>query len=96
MADADIAKELADLSPIQTYGFATFLEGRTNGQGWNYGEYKRHKTLAHAKSAISNTNSRGYTRRLYQWSDEANGWVEIDRLNPTPITQSPEPESETT
>ncbi|MBC7594572.1 MAG: hypothetical protein H7288_11645 [Kineosporiaceae bacterium] len=85
-ADPNIARELADLQPEEHtfYGFATFLEGRTNGCGWNYGEYKRHKTLAHAKSAISNTNSRGYTRRLYEWSKDAKAWVEIPWERPKP------------
>ena len=77
----DIAKTLDELTPHSFYGFATYLEGRTNGTGWNYGEYKRHKTLGHAKSAISNTNSRGYTRRLYQWDEATSAWVEVKDWN---------------
>jgi hypothetical protein len=73
----DIAKELADLDPHEFYGFASYLENRTNGQGWSTGEYKRHKTLGHAKAAINNFVSRGYSRRLYQWSEETASWVEI-------------------
>jgi hypothetical protein len=78
---SDIAANINELAPHEFYGFASFLEGRTNGVGWNYGEYKRHKTLAHAKSAISNTNSRGYTRRLYQWDESTSAWVEIKDWN---------------
>ena len=77
MTNGDIASELGDLSPFEFYPFASFLEGRTNGQGWNYGEYKRHKTLGHAKAAISHTNVRSGERRLYRWSEESESWVEV-------------------
>jgi len=77
MTNNDIAGDLAELSPFEFYPFASFLEGRTNGQGWNYGEDKRHKTLGHAKAAISHTSVRPGERRLYKWSEESESWVEI-------------------
>ena len=70
----DIAKELADLSPHEFYGFASYMKGRTNGNGWSNGDYKRHKTLGQAKSSISYG---GGFERLYEWSVETSAWVEI-------------------
>ena len=82
MNAADIAENLADLSPIEVYGFASYLEGRSNGNGSNYGEYKRHKTLGHAKAAIAHSNVRPGERRLYRWDDESGAWVEIPLTPP--------------
>jgi hypothetical protein len=74
---ADIAERLADLNPYEFFGFASYLEGRTNGVGTNYGEFKRHKTLGHAKSAIAHWNGRNGTRRLYRWDTELEEWAEL-------------------
>ena len=80
MRATDIAENLADLSPVEVYGFASYLEGRSNGTGSNYGEYKRHKTLGHAKAAIAHSNVRPGERRLYEW--DGTGWVEIPLTSP--------------
>lgn len=85
MSKDEIAKYIVDLKPYEYFPFASFVRGRTNGTGSQHGgEFKRHKTLAHAKSATS--SSHGYVRdgeketHLYKWvGDFENGyWVMLD------------------
>lgn len=86
----DISKTLEGLNRFEVYEYATYIEGRTGGNASRRGDYRRHKTLVHAraaaKSAINvlvydeNGVVVGYRRpktRIYRWSDEQGEWVEV-------------------
>lgn len=83
MTKNDTAKSLAELSPQgEWYGYASYIEGRTNGTGSNHdGDFKRHKTLGHAKSAVAPWFD-GQQRKtaVYQWVGtlEDGYWVGVD------------------
>jgi hypothetical protein len=72
---ADLARKLDDLQPFEHYPYASFVKNRTGG------DFKRHKTLAHAHNATSAKNvwNRGYSpvTEIYRWDDETKGWVPI-------------------
>jgi hypothetical protein len=68
---SDVARNLNDLLPFEMYPYASYLQGRTNG-GTNYegsADFKRHKTLGHAKSATGAVSRRaGYPgSKIYTW-----------------------------
>lgn len=73
----DTSKNLEGLVPYEIYPFASYLEGRAEGR--QDGEYKRHKTLPHAKNAINPHWRRGAKRAIYKWDDYELKWVEIDK-----------------
>ena len=70
---ADLAGSLDDLRPFESYPYASFVKGRSGG------DFKRHKTLTHARGATSSKNSwnRGHSPAtgIYQWDDNTKGWV---------------------
>lgn len=82
---SEVSKTLEDLNPVEEYPYATYIEGRTHGSGWAGGDdYKRHLTLAQAKSAVTLaqrsssivvrdedgkvTGQRAPETRIYRWS----------------------------
>lgn len=73
---ADLARSLDDLEPFERYLYASFVKGRTGG------DFKRHKTIGHARNAIGSGNSwnRGHapTTALYQWDDETKEWAPLN------------------
>jgi hypothetical protein len=79
---ADKSKSLDELSPTDWFPYATYIPGRTNGDGWNGGyDYRRHKTLGQAKSAISgsrfNSVADSDNAKIYQYDVQTEKWVEV-------------------
>ncbi len=78
----DTASDLSRLSPYEVYPFASYIQQRSGGE-----PFKRHATLAHAKSAISgfqmtgrNLNNTTIPSKIYRWVGnlEAGRWEEIE------------------
>ena len=84
MTKADTAAKLEELSPYGEYfPWATEITGRTNGSGWNGGQdFKRHRTLAQARSAIttyfSNGGNKSAKTGIYRWNELLQEWQEYD------------------
>ena len=75
----DTATSLQDLSPQgEWYGYASYIQYRNDT-----GDFKRHKTLGHAKSAIKFILKSKFksTVALYEWVGtlQNGSWVEIVR-----------------
>lgn len=80
----DTSDKLDDLNPYEFFGFASYIPGRNQGRYWvGGGDFKRHKTLAHAKSAIrSSASSIGNFDtapcKVYAWNGVTEAWEEVD------------------
>lgn len=70
MGNSDQGNSLEKLTPIEHYPYASYLKGRTGG------DFKRHKTLAHAKAAVNQRIRLGETH-LYRWHEESGKWLEL-------------------
>lgn len=73
----DYAPELKGLVPYEFFPYASYMKGRTGG------DFKRHKTLAHAKSAVNQYGFGKPARAVYEWVGESpfdpNGyWIGVD------------------
>lgn len=79
---SDVAATLSELSPFVFYEYASYVPGRTNGSvKFEAHDYKRHLTLAHAKSAIKNSRFVGVDPsecKIYRFDTTTNGWHEVD------------------
>lgn len=75
----DTAKSLDELSPYDYFPYASYIKGRTGGSGWaNGSDFKRHKTLAHAKTALRGASYLGEVdKRIYQWDESKQEWQEV-------------------
>ncbi len=78
-AKSEVSDSLDTLSPFELYPFASYVEHRSYGN-----PFKRHKTLAHARAAISAAKYAARTLnavKLYRWEGvvgEDGRWVEIN------------------
>jgi hypothetical protein len=71
----DLARSLEDLQPFEHNPYASFLKGRSGG------DFKRHKTIGHARNATSAKNvwNRGYSpdTDIFRWDDDTKRWVSL-------------------
>lgn len=75
MSVGDTAKELKDLNPFDWFPYASYMPHRTNGGGYDNGKsFKRHRTLSHAKSAVSGVGE----YKLYKFNVELEEWEEYN------------------
>lgn len=69
----DAAVELADLSPVEEFHWATYVPGRTGPFYTREKWYKRHQTISHAKNALVNKvyGKHKYTpgAEIYEWTE---------------------------
>lgn len=97
---ADSAPTLDMLQAYDFFPFATFVPGRTNGSGGRGRDFRRHKTLAQARTSIKGifviygrTNPTAQTvydqSKLYGWNEtDKSGtgeWVELDIKTGKPV-----------
>jgi hypothetical protein len=70
---ADLQRTLEELKPFEHYPFASFVKGRPGG------DFKRHKTLPHARNATNSKNvwNRGFNPNtdVYEWDDKTKTWL---------------------
>lgn len=74
----EVALKLEDLSPYDFFPFASYVPGRTNGGETYKTYYKRHRTLAHAKTAIRAARGHEGEPKVFQWDVESEKWVEVE------------------
>lgn len=77
----DTAEVLSELSPYDLFEFATYLPGRSNGTGARGADFKRHRTMGHAKAAIASSRSNGGRNtehaKIFMWMPDTFSWQEV-------------------
>jgi len=79
---SEYASNIADLSPVQYYFWATYIPGRNGGYKK---DFMRHKRLSDARNSLNmsrehrSPDKKQETAYIYQWDQPNNCWVVLEK-----------------